>query len=67
MLSNFLKVFKVPEIRSKILVVGGWLIVFRLFAAIPIPGIDVTRSVRSANVLIGSKNAVAVATNVKYS
>ncbi|MEK7120139.1 MAG: preprotein translocase subunit SecY [Patescibacteria group bacterium] len=35
------QIFKVKEIRNKILYVVGILVVFRLFASIPIPGIDV--------------------------
>lgn len=39
-MSKFLHIFKVPELRHKIFVIAGWLLVFRLLAAIPIPGID---------------------------
>lgn len=34
------QIFKVKDVRNKILIVVGWFIVFRLLAAIPIPGID---------------------------
>lgn len=37
------QIFKVKEIRNKILYVVGLLVVFRLFASIPIPGIDVNQ------------------------
>jgi len=40
MLEKIYQIFKVKEIRNKILYVAGLLIVFRLFASIPIPGID---------------------------
>jgi preprotein translocase subunit SecY len=37
------QIFKVKEIRNKILYVAGILLVFRLFASTPIPGIDVNQ------------------------
>ncbi len=40
MLSSFIQVFKVPDIRRKLLIVGGLLLVFRVLAAIPVPGVD---------------------------
>jgi len=58
MLKNFFKAFQVKEIRTKILIVVGWLIVFRLLAAIPVPGIDVTRlqTILGENQLLGFLN-----------
>jgi len=41
-MNRFLQVFKVADIRRKILVVGGILVVYRLLAALPVPGIDAT-------------------------
>lgn len=43
MLEKFLLVFKLPDLRKKILFVLGILIIFRLIAAIPVPGVDPMR------------------------
>ncbi|MDP3880659.1 MAG: preprotein translocase subunit SecY [bacterium] len=40
---TIVQAFRIPELRRKIFVVLGLMIGFRLFAAIPIPGIDITR------------------------
>lgn len=37
---KFLQLFKIKELRNKILIVAGLLVAFRLLAAIPIPGVD---------------------------
>ncbi len=42
-MQKIIQVFKIPDLRNKILKVVFWLLVFRLFAAIPIPGIDAVR------------------------
>src|SRR5258708_5030280 len=42
-MNRFLQIFKVPELRNKILIVAGLLVAYRILAAIPIPGIDATR------------------------
>ena len=42
-MKKLLLIFKSPDLRKKVLMVLFWLFVFRLFAAIPIPGIDATR------------------------
>ncbi len=39
-MERFLQVFKIPDLRNKVLSVAGLLIVFRILATIPIPGID---------------------------
>ncbi|MBI3589139.1 MAG: preprotein translocase subunit SecY [Candidatus Liptonbacteria bacterium] len=39
-MNRFLQIFRIKDIRNKILIVAGLLIAFRLLAAIPIPGID---------------------------
>ena len=39
-MEKFLRIFKIPDLRKKILMVLLWLFIFRLLAAIPIPGID---------------------------
>ena len=39
-MNKFLKIFKIPDLRRKVLMILFWLFVFRAFASIPIPGID---------------------------
>jgi preprotein translocase subunit SecY len=42
-MNRFLKIFKTPDLRNKVLFILGLLIVFRLVAAIPIPGVDILK------------------------
>ncbi len=42
-MGRFLQIFKIPDLRKKVLMVLLLLFVFRLLAAIPIPGIDAAR------------------------
>jgi preprotein translocase subunit SecY len=42
-MNRFLQIFKVKDLRRKILIVLALLVVFRLLAAIPIPGVDAER------------------------
>lgn len=42
-MNKFLQVLKIKDLRTKILMVLMWLVVFRLLAAIPIPGVDPAR------------------------
>ncbi len=42
-MNRFLQIFKIPDLRKKILIVLGLLAAFRLLAAIPIPGVDAVR------------------------
>jgi len=42
-MSRWLYVFKIPELRNKIFFVFGVLVIFRLLAAIPVPGVDFAR------------------------
>jgi len=42
-MTKIISIFKIPDLRKKILMVGFWLLIFRVLAAIPIPGIDVSR------------------------
>ncbi len=42
-MNKLLLIFKSPDLRKKVLMVLVWLFVFRLFAAIPIPGIDASK------------------------
>ncbi|MEK7149087.1 MAG: preprotein translocase subunit SecY [Patescibacteria group bacterium] len=41
MFSKFLLLFTIPDLRKKILFILGMLVLFRIGAAIPIPGVDV--------------------------
>jgi len=42
-MERFLKIFKIKDLRNKILFILALLVVFRLAAAIPIPGVDPVR------------------------
>jgi preprotein translocase subunit SecY len=42
-MNKFLQIFKIRDLRKKILIVAGLLVAFRLLAAIPIPGVDAAR------------------------
>jgi preprotein translocase subunit SecY len=42
-MNRLLQIFKVPELRNKILIVAGLLVAYRILAAIPIPGVDAAR------------------------
>jgi preprotein translocase subunit SecY len=42
-MNRFLQIFKVKELRNKILIVAGLLVAYRVLAAVPIPGIDAAR------------------------
>ncbi|OGY99250.1 MAG: preprotein translocase subunit SecY [Candidatus Liptonbacteria bacterium RIFCSPLOWO2_01_FULL_52_25] len=57
-MNKFLYIFKVKELRNKILVVVGLLAVYRLLAAIPIPGADPVRLEQyfGSNQLLGFLN-----------
>jgi len=57
-MEKFLKVFKIYDLRKKVLTVAFLLFVFRLLAAIPIPGVDPLRLQEffSSNQLFGFLN-----------
>lgn len=40
MISKFLQIFKIKELRGKIFFILGLMVVYRLVAAIPLPGVD---------------------------
>ncbi len=42
-MSKLLQIFKIPDLRKKVLIVLGLLAVFRLLATIPIPGVNLLR------------------------
>ncbi len=58
MLKKFLQIFKIKDLRRKILIVACLLFVFRILAAIPIPNIDTSRlkDFLGANQLFGFLN-----------
>ena len=53
-MDKLLNLFKIPDLRKKLLVIAGLLIAFRLLAVIPIPGFDpaALRSLFSSNQLL---------------
>ncbi|MCL5733479.1 MAG: preprotein translocase subunit SecY [Patescibacteria group bacterium] len=57
-MNRFLQIFKVKDLKKKILIVAGLLIAFRVLTAIPIPGIDANklRSFFNSNQLLGFLN-----------
>lgn len=58
MLATLRKIFKIKELRNKILFILGLLIVYRLVAAIPLPGVDFDQLQRffDSNQLFGLLN-----------
>ncbi len=42
-MNRFFQLFKVPDLRKKILIVAGLLVAYRVLAAVPIPGVDAAR------------------------
>lgn len=57
-MSKLFQIFKIPDLRKKVFIIAFWLIVFRLLAAIPVPGIDVARlqTLLSSNQIFGFFN-----------
>ncbi len=57
-MSRFLQIFKIPDLRKKVLMVLFLLLIFRLLAAIPTPGIDAVALQRflGSNQLFGFLN-----------
>lgn len=57
-MNRFLQIFKVKELRNKILIVAGLLVAYRVLAAIPIPGVDAARLANyfNSNQLFGFLN-----------
>lgn len=49
MIKNFIKLFKSKELRRNIFIVLFLLLVFRLMAQIPMPGVDVKQLANAAN------------------
>ncbi len=42
-MSKIIQLFKIKDLRIRILIVSMWLVVFRVLAAIPIPDVDISR------------------------
>ncbi len=42
-MNRLLQIFKIKDLRNKILIVAGLLVAYRVLAAIPIPGVDAAR------------------------
>ena len=40
MLSTFLNIFKIPELRNKIMFTLGMLVIYRIGFYVPVPGVD---------------------------
>jgi len=57
-MNRFLQIFKVPELRNKVLIVAGLLVAYRVLAAIPIPGVDAVKLANyfNSNQLLGFLN-----------
>lgn len=57
-MNRFLQVFKIPDLRRKVLIVVGLLVASRILAAVPIPGVDAARLAQffSTNQLFGFLN-----------
>lgn len=57
-MDKFLQVFKIKDLRHKVLMVAFLLLVFRLMAAVPIPGVDAAklREFFASNQLFGFMN-----------
>ncbi|MGI8406826.1 MAG: preprotein translocase subunit SecY, partial [Thermomicrobiales bacterium] len=58
MLQAVLNAFKIPDLRRKILFTLGMLVVFRMIASVPIPGVDRggLRAFIEGNQLLGMLN-----------
>lgn len=68
-LSPILNAFKIPDLRRKILFTAGILIVFRIFAHVPIPGVDVSalKNLFARNQLLGLLDIFSGGTLVNFS
>lgn len=57
-MNRFLQIFKIRDLRNKVLIVAGLLVAFRLLGAIPIPGVDAARlqAYFNSNQLLGFLN-----------
>jgi preprotein translocase subunit SecY len=60
-MDKILNLFRIKDLRNKILIVFGLLVVFRIFAAVPLPGVDAEalQAVFSGNQLLGFLNLLS--------
>jgi preprotein translocase subunit SecY len=42
-MNRFFQLFRIPDLRKKILIVAGLLVAYRVLAAVPIPGVDAAK------------------------
>ncbi|HPW34318.1 MAG TPA: preprotein translocase subunit SecY [Candidatus Paceibacterota bacterium] len=42
-MSKLTQIFKIKDLRTRIFIVGIWLVIFRIFAAIPVPDVDLVK------------------------
>jgi preprotein translocase subunit SecY len=68
-MDRLIQIFKVPELRNKILIVAGLLVVYRVLAAIPTPGVNAAalQNYFNSNQLLGFLNFFAGGGLVKLS
>jgi preprotein translocase subunit SecY len=57
-MNRFLQIFKIKDLRKKVIIVAGLLVAFRVLTAIPIPGINLNklRLFLNSNQLLGFMN-----------
>lgn len=57
-MNRFLQIFKVPELRNKVLIVAGLLVAYRVLAAVPIPNVNAATLANyfNSNQLLGFLN-----------
>lgn len=57
-MNRFLQIFKIPDLRKKILIVAGLLVAYRVLAAVPVPGVDAAKLANyfNSNQLFGFLN-----------
>lgn len=69
LISPILNSWKVPELRRKILITAGLFVVFRLFAHIPMPGVDTAKlaSLFAQNQFLGLLDIFSGGTLVNFS
>ncbi|OGY65281.1 MAG: preprotein translocase subunit SecY [Candidatus Harrisonbacteria bacterium RIFCSPLOWO2_01_FULL_40_28] len=68
-MTRWFSIFKIPDLRRKLFIVGGILVVSRLLASIPIPNIDITqlRAFLESSQLLGFLNLLSGSTLENFS
>jgi len=69
MWDKLVQIWKIKDVRNKILLVIGMLVIFRLVAHIPIPGVDITRlrDLLAGNQILGMLNLFSGGTIKNFS